>query len=92
MSSFSETLGQQSGLSAAFIHKAEGLASVDGGLLLEQVGAYGIFVPYGLVKHPLLFVITGVETQSDVDQPAFATATAGCGCANDRGCGGCLVL
>lgn len=35
--SFRETLGQQSGLSAAFCDKAEALASVDGGLLLEQV-------------------------------------------------------
>lgn len=87
MSSFSETLGQQSGLSAAFIHKAEGLASVDGGLLLEQVGTSGIFVPYGLVKQPLLFFITGKRTQSDVDQPAYAIATAGCGFAKDRGSG-----
>lgn len=37
VSSFRETVGQQSGLSAAFCDKAEPLASVDGGLLLEQV-------------------------------------------------------
>jgi hypothetical protein len=37
VSSFRETVGQQSGLSAAFCDKAERLSSVDGGLLLEQV-------------------------------------------------------
>ena len=35
--SFSQTLGQQGGLSAAFCSKAETAASLDGGLLLEQV-------------------------------------------------------
>lgn len=39
VSSFHDTVGQQSGLSAAFADKAQGLASVDGGLLLEQVVA-----------------------------------------------------
>lgn len=37
ISSFAETVGQQGGLSAAFCAKAEQLASVDGGLLLEEV-------------------------------------------------------
>lgn len=39
VSSFHDTVGQQSGLSAAFADKAQALASVDGGLLLEQVVA-----------------------------------------------------
>jgi len=39
ISSFRQTVGQQNGLSAAFCSKVEQLASVDGGLLLEQVAA-----------------------------------------------------
>lgn len=39
ISSFGQTLGQQGGMSAAFCSKAEASASVDGGMLLEQVVA-----------------------------------------------------
>jgi hypothetical protein len=39
VASLQGTLGRQNGLSQRFIDKAQQLASVDGGLLLEQVAA-----------------------------------------------------
>jgi hypothetical protein len=39
ISSFQETLGRQNGLSHTFINLADSVASVDGGLLLQQVAA-----------------------------------------------------
>jgi 23S rRNA (adenine2503-C2)-methyltransferase len=39
IASLQDTLGKQNGFSQRFIDKAQQLASVDGGLLLEQVAA-----------------------------------------------------